>query len=157
MKKESLITAMKNSISNVLETMFFLPLVFSDDVHKKDCWSGKTDQITAARLDFDGPFSGYCVFYIPRKFAVSMTANFMGRDAEGLSDAQITGTVMEITNMIAGNTFSFYDEEAVFNLNFPELLRSDVFQEFFADSDNEIFIAIDSLENRLAFQIAVNP
>ena len=82
MKKESLITAMKNSISNVLETMFFLPLVFSDDVHKKDCWSGKTDQIMAARLDFDGPFSGYCVFYIPKKFAVSMTANFMGRAEE---------------------------------------------------------------------------
>ncbi len=157
MKKESLITAMKNSISNVLETMFFLPLDFSDDVRKKDCWSGKTDQIMAARLDFDGPFSGYCVFYIPKKFAVSMTADFMGRDAEGLSDAQITGTVMEITNMIAGNTFSFYDEQAVFNLNFPELLRSDAFQEFFTDSDNEVFIAIDSLENRLAFQLAINP
>ncbi len=156
MEKESLITAMKNSISNVLETMFFLPLVFSDDVHKKDCWSGETDQIMAARLDFDGPFSGYCVFYIPKKFAVSMTANFMGRAAEGLSDAQITGTVMEITNMIAGNTFSFYDEEAVFNLNFPELLRSDAFQEFFANSENEIFIAIDSLENRLAFQMVIN-
>ncbi|MEE8431915.1 MAG: chemotaxis protein CheX [Candidatus Desulfatibia sp.] len=157
MKKESLITAMKNSISNVLETMFFLPLVFSDDVHKKDCWSGKTDQIMAARLDFDGPFSGYCVFYIPKKFALSMTADFMGRDAEGLSDAQINGTIMEITNMIAGNTFSFYDEQAVFNLNFPKLLRTDAFQEFFTDSDNEIFIAIDSLENRLAFQLAINP
>lgn len=157
MEKESLITAMKNSISNVLETMFFLPLVFSDDVHKKDCWSGKTDQIMAARLDFDGPFSGYCVFYIPKKFAVSMTADFMGKAAESLSDAQITGTVMEITNMLAGNTFSFYDEQAVFNLNFPELLRSDAFQEFFTDSDNEVFVVIDSLENRLAFQLAVNP
>jgi hypothetical protein len=28
MKKEALITAMKNSISEVLETMFFLPLDF---------------------------------------------------------------------------------------------------------------------------------
>ncbi len=155
MKKESLITAMKNSISNVLETMSFLPLSFSDDVHKKDCWSGKTAQIMAARLDFDGPFSGYCVFYIPNKFAVSLAANFMGRDAKGLSDEQITGTVMEITNMIAGNTFSFYDEQAVFNLNFPELLRSNAFQEFFTDSDNEVFIAIDSLENRLAFQMVI--
>ncbi len=157
MKKESLKTAMKNSISNVLETMFFLPLVFSDDVHKKDCWSGETDQIMAARLDFDGPFSGYGVFYIPKKFAVSMTANFMGRDAEGLSAAQITGTVLEITNMITGNTFGFYDEEAVFSLDFPKLLRSDAFKEFFANSENEIFIVIDSLENRLAFQMVVNP
>jgi len=157
MEKESLITAMKNSISNVLETMFFLPMDFPDAVHKKEFWNGKTDQIMAARLDFEGPFSGYCVSYMPKKFAVSMSADFIGKDAEGISDDEITGTVLEITNMITGNTLSLYDEEAVFNLKIPELVRPDDFKEIFAGAENDIFIAIDSLENRLAFQMAVNP
>ncbi len=157
MEKESLTTAMKNSISNVLETMFFLPVNFSDAVHKGELWSGKTDQIMATRLDFDGPFSGYCVFYIPNKFAVPMAADFMGKAAEGLSDDQITGTVMEIANMITGNTFSLYDEEAVFDFKIPELVRPADFKEVFTGSENEIFIVIDSLENRLAFQMAFYP
>ncbi len=155
MEKESLKTAMKNSISKVLETMFFLPMDFPDAVPKKEFWTGKTDQMMAARLDFEGPFSGYCVFYMPKKFAVSMAADFMGKDAEGISDDQITGTVMEITNMIAGNTFSLYDEEAVFNLKIPELVRPADFKEVFAGSENDIFIVIDSVENRLAFQMNI--
>ena len=155
MEKESLTTAMKNSISSVLETMFFLPMDFPDAVHKKEFWTGKTDRIMAARLDFEGPFCGYCVFYMPKKFAVSMTADFIGKDAEGISDDQITGTVMEITNMIAGNTFSLYDEEAVFNLKIPELVRPADFKEVFVGYKNDIFIVIDSLENRMAFQMAI--
>ncbi len=157
MEKESLTTAVKNSISNVLETMFFLPMDFPDAVHKKEFWTGKTDQIMAARLDFEGPFSGYCVFYMPKEFAVSMTADFLGKDAEGISDDEITGTVMEITNMITGNALSLYDEEEVFNLKVPELVRPADFKKVFAGSKNDIFIVIDSVENRLAFQMAINP
>ena len=155
MEKESLTTAMKNSISNVLETMFFLPMDFPDAVGKEEWWSGKTDQIIAARLDFAGPFTGYCVFYTPKNFAVPMAADFMGKDAEGLSEDQITGTVMEITNMIAGNTFSLYDEQAIFNLGIPELVGPGDFQKVFTGAENEIFIVIDSLENRLAFQMVI--
>ncbi len=156
MEKESLTTAMKNSISNVLETMFFLPMDFPDAVHKKEFWNGKTDQIMAARLDFEGPFSGYCVFYMPKKFAVSMSADFIGKDAEGIFDDEITGTILEITNMITGNTLSLYDEEAVFNLKIPELVRPADLKEVLACSENELFVVIDSLENRLAFQMAIN-
>jgi CheY-specific phosphatase CheX len=155
MEKESLTTAMKNSISSVLETMLFLPMDFPDAVHKKEFWNGKTDRIMAARLDFEGPFCGYCVFYMPKKFAVSMAADFMGKDAKDISADQTTGTVMEITNMIAGNTFSLYDEEAVFNLKIPELVRPADFKEVFLGYKNDIFVVIDSLENRMAFHMNI--
>jgi len=155
MEKESLTTAMKTSISNVLETMFFLPMDFPDAVNKKEFWTGKTGQIMAIRLDFDGPFCGYCVLYMPKKMAVSMAADFMGIDAEGIPDDQIIGTVMEVTNMITGNTFSLYDEEAVFDLKIPGLVRPANFKEVFVGYKNDIFVVIDSLENRMAFQMSI--
>ncbi len=157
MEKESLITAMKNSISDVLETMFFLPVDYNDSVQKEELWAGEKDLILAAKLDFDGPFSGCCVFFIPKKLAVSLAADFMGTDEEAVSDDQITGTVLEITNMIAGNTFSLYDSQAVFNLDVPEQVEFSDYLKEVSDSESRLFIVIDTLEDRLAFQITLKP
>jgi len=73
------------------------------------------DQIVAAKLNFSGPLSGYAIFCIPKKSAVSITADFMGKDEQEISNDQINGTVKEIINMIIGNTFSMYDPDVVFD------------------------------------------
>ena len=84
MDKKALIWAMKNSISEVLETMFFLPVDVSDtDLTKIPCHL-ENDQISVTKLNFSGPFSGSFVLFIPDEFAVSLTADFLGKDVENV-------------------------------------------------------------------------
>jgi len=113
MEKEVLMTVMKDSISEVLETMFFLPLEYSDAPDPEGLWGLEKDRIVASRLNFSGPFSGYFVFLIPRDLALSITAGFVGRHEEHVSQDQIAGNVKEIINMIAGSTFGNYDDMLV--------------------------------------------
>jgi CheY-specific phosphatase CheX len=155
MNKEVLTSAMKNSISDVLGTMFFLPVDFNDSMSLNEFWDPDKEKTIAAKLNFNGPLSGHCILYIPEKLSVSITADFMGKEKDDISDNQVKETVKEITNMITGNTFSLYDPEAVFNLGVPELADLDGFQEGATGSEDKISIAIDTLENRLAFQMSV--
>jgi CheY-specific phosphatase CheX len=155
MKNKDMTTAMKNSISDVLETMFFLSLDFSNGLDIHELWDTGKDQIIAAKLSFSGPLSGYAVFCIPKKSALSITADFMGKDEEEISDDQINGTVKEIINMIMGNTFSLYDAEVVFNLGVPELVGFNDFFKDLSDSEKSFSIVVETLENYLAFQMNV--
>ena len=153
--REILTSAMKNSISNVLETMIFLPIDFDNSSTLGESWDLDKDKIIAARLNFDGPISGYCMLCIPEKLLVSITADFMGKEEQDISNDQARGTLMEINNMIVGNVFSLYDPEAVFDLGVPKLVGLDDFHKDFSDSEDRISIAIDTLENRLAFQMSI--
>ena len=155
MKNELLTTAMKNSISDVLETMFFLSLDYPHNISINELWSTGKDQILASTLNFDGPFSGNTVFCIPKKIALSITANFLGKDEKEISDDQMNGTVQEIINMSIGNTFSIYDPDAVFNLEIPEMVKFDDFLKNLSDSEKTISIVIETLENYLAFQMNI--
>jgi len=156
MKNKDMTTAMKNSISEVLETMFFLSLdFFHNDADIRDLWTTGKDRIVAAKLNFSGPFSGYAIFCIPKKSALSITANFMGKYEEEISDDQINGTVKEIINMIIGNTFSRYNPDVVFNLGLPELVAFNDFIKELSGSEKRFSIIIETLENYLAFQINV--
>lgn len=156
MKNKDMITAMKNSISDVLETMFFLSLdFFHNDADIRELWRTEKDQILAAKLTFSGPLSGYAVFCIPKKSALSITADFMGKDEQEISDDQIDGTVKEIINMIIGNTFSRYDPDVVFDLGVPELVAFNTFIKELSDSEKRFSIVIETLQNYLAFQMNV--
>ena len=156
MKNKDMTTAMKNSISEVLETMFFLSLdFFHNDADIRDLWTMGKDQIVAAKLSFSGPLSGYAIFCIPKISAVSITADFMGKDEEEISDDQSNGTVKEIINMIIGNTFSRYDPDVVFDLGVPELVAFNDFLEEVSDSEKRFSVVIETLENHLAFQMNI--
>ena len=106
-------------------------------------------------MNFSGPLSGYAIFCIPKKLAASITADFMGKDEEEISDDQINGTVKEIINMIIGNTFSRYDPDVVFDLGVPELVTFNDFLKEVSDSEKRFSIVIETLENYLAFQMNV--
>ena len=154
MKNKDMKTAMKNSISEVLETMFFLSLdFFHNDADIRELWTMGKDQIVAAKLNFSGPLSGYAIFCIPKKSALSITADFMGKDEQEISDDQINGTVKEIINMIIGNTFSMYDPYVVFDLGVPELVAFNDFLKELSDFEKRFSIVIKTLENYLAFQM----
>jgi CheY-specific phosphatase CheX len=155
MKNSLLKTAMKHSISDVLETMFFLPLDFSDTRDVFELWYMEKIEIIAAKLNFNGPISGCAVFCIPKRVALSITADFMGKKEEEVSDDQVYGSVKEIINMIIGNTFSMYQPEATFNLGIPELVDCDEVSKDLSNPEKNFSIIIEALENHLAFQMNI--
>jgi len=150
MEKETLITAMKNSISEVLETMFFLPLDFFDT----DLWdlsALEKEDTLISRLSFTGPFEGHFIFFISKEPASSLTADFLGEDVESISPDHVTDTVKEIINMLAGSTFAGYDDQAVFDLGIPELIDLDDIRG--DGSGEEVLIKINTLDNHLALKM----
>jgi len=156
MEKKDLTAAMTNSISEVLETMFFMPIDFLEVENFDAMGQIKETETLAARLTFKGPFSGYCLFHIPRSVAASLSADFMGHEAGDLTDDQISGTVMEIANMVVGNMFGLLDETLVFDLGVPELVSSGDFRGGFSSSERELFLGIQTLEDYLAFQVIID-
>ena len=153
MDKMTLTTAMTTSISDVLETMFFLPIEPSDAAKIQDLWTADQSGMLAARLDYKGPISGHCELFMPEKLAIDITADFLGQDPESLSDDQSHGTVKEIINMIVGNTFSLVDPQVVFDLGIPNLVPFSESYNGSAEDGQEIFMAMDTLENPLAIRI----
>jgi len=156
MEKEALITAMKDSISEVMEKMFFLPLDFSEVNNVEELWDPEKDEIVISKLNFNGPFSGFFFIFIPRELALSLAAGFMGINDDEISKDHITEAAKEILNMIAGSTFSIFDQQAVFDLDIPELIGFDKIKAVISDSDEEIFIAINTLDNCLAFKMVLH-
>lgn len=121
MKKDLLIKAMKTSISEVLETMFFSPLEFA---HPAESGAAvlPDDPLLSARIAFNGPLIGFMRLNLPHGLAHSLTADFLGVDREAVGDRQIVEMVKELLNMFAGNTFSRFDAKAVFDLGLPEIV-----------------------------------
>jgi CheY-specific phosphatase CheX len=149
MEREVLKAAMKRSISEVLETMFFLPLEFPEGQDMEMLGKEGTGKLLATKLNFHGPFSGSFFFFIPEELTLSLTASFLGEEEAKVTGSDVTGMVKEIVNMIAGNTFSILDDKAVFDLNIPEILapRGPEPQE------GGIIIPIRTIGNSLALQV----
>ena len=155
MEKEALIAAMKRSISEVLETMFFLPLDFCDSVNLGELWHSGKDDIVATKLNFTGPFAGYFLFFVPKELALSLTASFLGKEEEGLSQDHVGETVKEIMNMTAGNAFSILDDQAVFDLAIPQLVGPDEVEGTKGNADEVVFVGINTLENSLGLKMVM--
>lgn len=155
MQKEKLISAMKTSISEVLETMFFMPLEFTERENLTELWPAGAKDVLVTRLNFKGPFSGRFHLYIPRTTGLELAASFLGEDEGGVSENQVVDTIKEIINMIAGNTFSHYDDQALFDLDIPESITFDQAGTDSPGQVDEVFVPVDTLENCLAFQMVI--
>ena len=109
-----------------------------------------------AKVGFQGDPSGTFMLAIPKKPAASITADFLGTVQEELSSEQITGTVKEMINMLAGNSLSAYDIESPFNLEIPELVSApDGNGKSNSERDYSIDIGIDTLDNRMTLHMTV--
>ena len=123
MEVKALKTAMTDSISEVLETMFFLPLDMDDADKPQSLWPSEDEDILVSQLNFNGLFSGRFYFFIPNSLAVSITTSFLGIAEDDLAGEQLSETVDEIINMVAGNTFSKFDDQQIFDLDVPMSVR----------------------------------
>ena len=155
MEMEALKTAMKTSISDVLEKMFFLPIDFSGNEGLGELWDLEKEEVLAIKMSFNGPFPGYMIFYIPKALALSLTASFLGNDEEGVLQDHVIETIKEITNMIAGNTFSTFNDQAVFNLSIPEHVPFNDVIANHSNNEKEILVPVTTLDSNLALQMVI--
>ncbi len=156
MDRDLLMKTMKDSISEVLEKMFFLPLDASEAGAWSELWEDPAAaELIAVSLAFSGPFSGHFLFLIPRGLGTTLTSDFMGIKKETVAPEQVEETAKEILNMVAGTTFSTLDQEAVFQLRIPEIISN---QSVFAapsEPDRELFLGVQTL-NGLMGLLLVN-
>ena len=115
--KETLKAAMTTSISEVLETMFFMTIEATEDTEWTDLTnSAFNEKLFVSKINFQGPLSGSFFLMIPESILSTMTQMFMGMEASEVSETHLSGTILEAINIIAGNTFSKLDDRTVFNL-----------------------------------------
>lgn len=120
---QTLKTAIMNSISEVLETMFFM----SVECEEQASFDVKTlladERMLASLLPFSGNGSGSFVLLIPSQLLSELTADFMGLDADEISNVELAGTAKEMINMVAGNAFSKMADAASYQLGIPEFVE----------------------------------
>jgi CheY-specific phosphatase CheX len=146
--------AMTTSISEVLETMFFMTIETSEVEKRADLLDDMSEEKHfVSRIAFSGPLSGIFILTIPQNILSSMTEMFMGIEAEDITETHLSGIISEAINMIAGNTFSKLDDQAVFNLEIPELLDISTLSEDDGPPGSEkLFVRIETPSGCLGLQ-----
>ncbi|MBN1930358.1 MAG: chemotaxis protein CheX [Desulfobacterales bacterium] len=156
--KQTLKTAMKASIFDVFETMFFMPLEFDEFGTFKDFFrSVGKDHILTCKLNFKSDFSGCFLLHIPENLLLRITENFLGINRHEINKNHLNGTIKEITNMIAGNTFSNFNEQSVFQLGLPKIIDTREHLNHSADKDDlRIFSLVKSIDGCFAIKLNFN-
>jgi CheY-specific phosphatase CheX len=110
--------ALRDSVSEVLERMFFVDVLAESADPAADASSG---EITAA-LTFQGEPSGWFRLRLTTAAARQIAADFLGIDEVGVSDIQTSDVVRELTNMICGSVLSRIENSAIFRLDEPRIV-----------------------------------
>lgn len=156
MDSRALKNAMKVSISEVLETMFFMPLEEAEIKMDSALLQTPLNKLACARLIFQGPFSGEVIFLLPHTLAYSLTADFMGQDPNETGPEDMEGTLKELLNMICGKMLSLYDSKAVFKLGIPEKINlAEPLHNFLNTENDAINLIFDTMEEQLALHLAL--
>ena len=155
MDKSVLTHAMKASISEVLERMFFMPIEFvAPDLALPDPPS--EDASIIAKLGFSGSRSGTFILLVPKALAQSVSADFLGTSVQSLTSDQVAGTVLEMVNMLAGSALSIYDHRALFDLQIPELIACRDACAMTEGGPDQIVIKIQTPQSRMTFQLILH-
>lgn len=154
---KNLKAAMMASISEVLETMFYMSLDFDDQKTLKNMDIIQNGVNMACRLDFTGPFSGCFLLIIPEKLLIEMSQNFMGIEEADIQQQQLEGTIKELTNMIAGNTFSTLNDQIEFKLSIPAMVDIQTLSsQYMTNSEKEVEIITETTGGFLAVKTILN-
>ncbi|ACN16520.1 hypothetical protein HRM2_34450 [Desulforapulum autotrophicum HRM2] len=147
--KKRLMTAMKTSISEIMETMFFMPVEFGREVTLTQCKMDKKNNL-ACRLAFTGDASGSLILMAPEILMAEMAGNFMGEPSENLSEDHISGTLTEMLNMVCGNALSKTDSKVPFELGIPRMMDTSEI------SENQVFTIIETTESKMAIAVIID-
>ncbi|WP_033397999.1 chemotaxis protein CheX [Desulfobacter curvatus] len=117
--KKVLMTAMTNSISEVMETMFFMPVEIGPETILNN--SGiDLNTALACRLSFTGDICGNIDVISPETLVTELASNFLGESKEDLTWEQQFGTLSEMLNMVCGNALKNVKCESPYKLGLPE-------------------------------------
>jgi CheY-specific phosphatase CheX len=147
--KKILMKAMMISISEVMETMFFLPVEFNGESTLSECELNK-GKTFACRLTFNGDASGSLVIVASKTLVAEMAENFMGEAKGLLTDEHFSGTLTEMLNMVCGNTLSKTETKAPFELGIPEVISEAEF------SEKEMFTIINTTQSKMAISLKID-
>lgn len=147
--EKMLITAMKASISEVMETMFFMPVEFVDVPEQSRIELLKSGPNKSCRLDFSGDCAGSITLMIPQPLLIEMTENFTGESKDTFGEEFLDGTLTETVNMICGNTLRKVVAQKPFELGIPDLIDGKQFP------DSKGSMIIETPEAEMAIHITV--
>ena len=156
MEKADMMKAMRDSISDVLGTMFFQLIQIADNNNTLSQWLAQEQSLLGATLNFDGPWAGSFYLFIPQAAAKSITANFLGLNAEELDEKQQQDTIKEALNMIGGGMLSIIDPKGVFFLGLPELIATNDLTLSKLQGLGGDFVLFETEDNRLAAGIVAD-
>jgi len=142
--KKLLMKAMESSISEVMATMFFLPVEIGNESELIDCAMDK-DKTMACKLSFTGDVSGDLILLAPINLITEMAENFMGESRNHLTHEHISGTLTEMANMVCGNALGKTDSKVPFELGIPELIDPS------KTSEKEIVTLVETPLSNMAF------
>jgi CheY-specific phosphatase CheX len=120
---KTLTTAMMTSISEVLETMFYMPVEFGEETTFLQSGMDKNQSNMACQLNFSGELSGHFTLVVPKDLLTEVTENFIGESRESLEEAHLSGTLTEMLNMISGNALSKLESKIPFELGIPKVIN----------------------------------
>lgn len=129
--------AITASISDVLETMFFMVMEIDEPDADKPVSIFQRQHLRGCRLQFRGPFSGLFMILVPEDLLTDMAVDFMGESPENITSQHTEGTLKEVVNMIAGNAFGHYDDTITFHLEIPELIDAKNLKTLFESGGDE--------------------
>ncbi len=145
---KTLTEAMKTSISDIMETMFYLPVEFKEGPLPYSPEERKTAM--GCRIDFSGDFSGAIILVAPKDLLGEMAENLMGTSPDQLEEQHLAGTLTETLNMICGNTLSRTETENPFSIEVPKIIElSDL-------SGIKNFIIVETLQSVMAVHSTIH-
>ena len=148
--RDALMRSIREAISNSLETMFFLPVQFSDTKCTLQEWFSGEQSLIGATLKFYGPWSGSFYLFMPVRLVDEVTGNFLGLEEESIGEEQKKDTVKEAINIIGGHMFSIFDKEGIFRLGIPEIVEEHEVTDDKLGNMKGDAVLIETGDNRLA-------
>ncbi len=124
---ESLEIALRHSVEEVLEKMFFIR-----SLGESESGAGPDEEI-CSRLKFEGRPSGCLTLCVAGPAARSISADFLGLEEEDLDPGQVGEVVCELANMICGSVLSRVGSAVTFRLAHPELADAIEIENVLAD------------------------
>jgi len=118
MIETSIHTALQESVQDVLEKMFFIEL------DPEAAGQGESEAEICAQVSFHGDPSGALTLRVTSREARSVAADFLGADADELSDRQISEVICELANMICGSVLSRVESTTTFQLAEPAIVSA---------------------------------
>ncbi len=148
--EKKMMTNLKQAISSVLETMFFLPVQVIDDGGVLDNWSQQNTKLWHVIVRFNGPVNGTFFLLAPVRLAREITANFLGLSEPEVESVQEADTIKEALNMIGGYVLSQIEKADEYQIGIPEIVAAEETDFTALQAEPENIFGIETDENHMA-------